>query len=377
MANLSQFFGSAVTAGGVNTTSTMRVFSETGSYSIPASAVYAAYGVMGGGGTFSQATAECRVCQKSGGGGGFSFKEGAQAGADTICAVIGQGGRPQANCPVQMASQGGTTCISGFDAGTICATGGCCNCPGSGSGGDINTNGGYGGLYEANLGGGGAGGLYGNGGDARSGGGGGGFGSGGGGGGGIWELVCCQPSPCQSCCFGPDVGNGAYWRNAQGGGGGQMGGFFSGGNGLNGSGGSFSFFATCNNCGVGGLQTERATGGYIPQYTKCGYSQAKTYFAAAGGGGAGVCVSVQQTSSGISVADGAPGGGGGRAFSCHGEYKGGHGGFGAGGGGGTANSSGGSSGFGGGASMYCYDGSSDLFGGIGGQGVAVIEFWSE
>jgi len=374
MSTLSQFFGSASTGGGAsNATSVMRVFTTTGSLTLPSNTVYVAYGALGGGGQWSQNSATSQEQRRSGGGGGFAFKEGEHSGSATVCAIVGAAGQPCECCLIQRKTQGGTSCVSGFTPGTICATNGCCFCAGCGVGGDINTCGGRG-AYNTSCGGGaGAGGLFGNGGSPNHSSGGGGYGSGGGGGAGrsTCVTVTCADAVCFSC--NPDLPMREY---AEGGGGGQAGSQWNGGSGLAGIGGRSSHFGTCANCGVGGLQLNEAQGGYIPQYTICGYSQAKTYFAAAGGGGGTMYAGAAETLSKGYVGNGAPGGGGGGHNTHCTEGSAGQGGFGAGGGGGTCGNSGGLPGFGGGSSTNQFeDGSSSICGGPSGQGVVAVEYW--
>lgn len=373
MSTLSQFFGSASTGGGAsNATSVMRVFTTTGSLTLPTNTVYVAYGAMGGGGQYSQNSATSQAQKRSGGGGGFAFKEGEHSGTATICAIVGAAGEPCECCIIQRKTQGGTSCVTGFTPGTICATNGCCWCAGCGVGGDINTCGGRGGYNGHCLGGAGAGGLFGNGGSPNHSPGGGGFGSGGGGGSGYNNELSatCADACCFSCNTGPMV------HNAQGGGGGQPGSMWKGGSGLAGMGGRSSHFSTCANCGVGGLQINEAQGGYIPQYNICGYSQAKTYFAAAGGGGGGMYAGAEHTLQKGYLGNGAPGGGGaGHNTHCT-DGSAGNGGFGAGAGAGTCGNYGGQPGFGGGSStMRFEDGTTGICGGKSGQGVVAVEYW--
>ena len=372
MATLSSFFGSASTGGGGQTTGTMRVFTKTGSMTLPSDTVYAAYGALGGGGTCVGAF-DNGCSRRSGGGGGFTFKEGAHTGSATICVVVGDAARYCSNCLSQACSQGGTTYICGFDAGNVCATGGSCYVPGCGAGGDINTCGGCGGSCGCSLGGAGAGGLYGNGGSSNAAPGGGGMGSGGGGGGGGPGARMC----CTNSYFVNAGRNCALMNSAEGGGGGQPGQYINGGNGLNGIGGMAATASGCTgyNANVPAMTTQLPTGGYIPQYGRCGYYQSKTYFAAAGGGGASRICLYPNGHYEMNPQSGAPGGGGGgHCQSTCGDAKDpGNGGFGA-GAGGTIGISASQSGFGAGAATFCYD-TAIMQGGQAGQGVAVVEYW--
>ena len=390
MATLSSFFGSSGGGGAAGIASTFRVFYETGSMTVPSCAVFAAYGVIGGGGGYGSPCDQCCCCRRSGGGGGFSWKEASQSCASnfTVCAIVGAAAcRCAPNNDVACGcfcfcnnGAGGNSCVCGFSGGTICATGGgasSCGCnAGMGNGGDINHCGGRGGYYGQYLGGGGAGGLYGQGGDVHQGQGGGGFGSGGGGGGGgttdprtidcnvtnVTQGDACHAPICTAC----------------GGVGGSRGSCINGGAGLSGVGGNQGFLATCHSSPAGGMFSNLPTGGLIPQYTACGYSQAKTFLSASGGGGASNNMYQSNSCCGASSAQsGAPGGGGGGTNNCHptdGKAAG-NGGFGAGGGahwcGGKNN---GVSGIGAGAPAG--RGDSNLFvPGTPGQGIAVVEYW--
>jgi len=255
MSNLSSFFGGGGTAGAslfAGADSVLTVASENTSVTVPSSAEYIAYGVIGGGGSAGNycANAPSRfLMELSGGGGGFSYADGpiSEPAPFNACAVVGAGGlfdpypgpvpywptcltAPQFR--VEPTSPGGDSCITGIPLGVICATGGthCVSCAdlsgpgcitpdscfgqvgGVGSGGDINTCGGdtyntihpgfvccYGGLpqevYYQENGGGGAGGLLGNGGHGA-----------------IINFLQANPSPnCYTGCV------------AQGGGGGMPG----------------------------------------------------------------------------------------------------------------------------------------------------------
>lgn len=380
MATLSSFFGSSGGGGAAGVASTFRVFYETGSMTIPSCAVFAAYGVIGGGGMYGSPCQNCCCCRRSGGGGGFSWKEAAQTSGteDTICVIVGNAACRCYNSCWNVASQGGASCISGLSGGTICATGGGasnCGCnAGMGAGGDINSCGGRGGYYGYYLGGAGAGGLYGKGGDVHQGQGGGGFGSGGGAGaGGQMTAECC------SC----DVGNvtqnvyaGCVICTSCGGPGAMRGTCNGGGSGLSGTGGSFVIHANC--CGnVGSIAMEAPTGGLVPQYTMCGYSQAKTFLSASGGGGHAAWSNIGYWCRNVIPGqNGAPGGGGGTGNAQAGELiTAGNGGFGAGGGASSpCNNSHGRSGIGAGAPTG-YGSSVEFIPGEAGQGVAVVEYW--
>lgn len=374
MATLSSFFGSSGGGGAAGIASTFRVFYETGSMTVPSCAVFAAYGVIGGGGICNGCSVpEC--CRNSGGGGGFSWKEATQTCASdfTVCAIVGGGGcNHPCNCCTVL-RQGQASCICGFSGGTICATGGSCWSPGSGSGGDINTSGGRGGFSQSQgMGGGGAGGLLGDGGSPNSSTGGGGYGSGGGGGGGNERsIVCnlhCSVLNARCCCA-------VFYRGACGGAGGSAGVKGNGGSGLAGTGGIRTFVVQCNATETAAMSEQAPTGGMIPQYTMCGYSQAKTFLSAAGGGGAasgldGACAKCFYFGQA-----GAPGGGGGGVSTSTGRPVAGAGGFGAGGGGGSSCCDApGPAGIGGGAANN-NNGNQYLTSGLAGQGIAVVEYW--
>ena len=348
MSTLSQFFPTGAGAGEENT-SGFRLFNTTGSYTLPAGVCEVAYAVIGGG------SGRVGFCQPGaatyyigGGGGGFAFKEGLLSCGSTftVCAVVAA---PTACAGSGACIYGGTSCLSGFSTGTICATGakscitacnpqsGQCCAVGCGIGGDINTCGGHGGCARSNSGcggGGGAGGIFGNGGQGGNNsssccpgnaplGGGGGYGSGGGGGGA--EYLC-------------PIGN-TFGCGGSGGAG-------LGADGKNTGGSSWSG-------GAGGTCSSGPTSGFYVSYTDSGkYSQSKTFLAASGGGGwGGSCL------------------GNSGAFAGHGGASGGGAGV------------GGSGGFGGGGS-----GQSDSCGGIGGGsghcgtrggcGFAIIEWWT-
>jgi hypothetical protein len=254
MSTLSQFFGAG--GGGFNgiglsTGSAFELVTSTKNVAIPSNVKYVAYAVMGQGGDACNRiigdSPEYPGCgtRCSGGGGGFSYREGAIS-----C------GSPFNACVIIGASTSITNlCNPSSGVTAICATRGCFN-GGTGYLGLINTSGGNGictcggpsaSNVGVNWGGGGAGGIYGNGGNGTCNGGGGGFGSGGGGG----SLGCGGGfgSPSQST---------------------------AGGNGLAGRGAS----------GAPGCNALAAEPGFIVQFTRCGqYSQGKTFFAAAGGGG--------------------------------------------------------------------------------------------
>lgn len=391
MATLSSFFGSSGGGGAAGVASTFRVFYETGSMTVPSCAVFAAYGVIGGGGAFANVCANCCCCRKSGGGGGFSWKEAAQSCASnfTVCAIVGAAACRCATtsgcaCGCYCLCNGGlagTSCICGFSGGTICATGGGqsnCGCnAGMGSGGDINSCGGRGGYWSYYLGGGGAGGLYGKGGDVHQGAGGGGFGSGGGAGGGgtqgIETISCDVTNVTQGDACHPPI-----FTACGGAGGGQRGAMINGGSGLSGTGGMTGVFSTCHASPSGGMFSNEPTGGLIPQYTMCGYSQAKTFLSASGGGGASIDLYNANTNKGgHSAQGGAPGGGGGGVKACHpqnGQVAG-NGGFGAGGGSNHCDCfQNGTSGIGAGAPSS--NAPSDRWvAGQAGQGIAVVEYW--
>lgn len=364
MATLSSFFGSSGGGGAAGVASTFRVFYETGSMTIPSCAVFAAYGVMGGGGLSNAGSGfDSATCRCSGGGGGFSWKEAAQTCASdfTVCAVVGNSGCLCLCCDRQVLNCcGGFSCVSGFSGGNICASGACGQYPGIGYGGDITNCGGHGGMCtKNNYGGAGAGGLYGQGGSPRAGPAGAGFGSGGGGGGAQITDMMIVFGCCQKCmfCQGP----------AMGGGGGTDGSIRSGGSGLSGSGG---YGGAAGN--GGGCQSSSAgygpSGGLIPQYTLCGYSQAKTFLSASGGGGGADEGCYGQFFGGQS---GAPGGGGGSGYATAGD-----GGFGAGGASSTQCCGTyymGNSGVGGGAPSNICNGEART--GKPGQGIAVVEYW--
>lgn len=381
MATLSSFFGSSGGGGAAGVASTFRVFYETGSMTVPSCAVFAAYGVIGGGGAFANACKSCCCCRRSGGGGGFSWKEASQSCASnfTVCAIVGAAACQHPCCCHCICSQGGSSCVSGFSGGTICATGGGslnnCGCnAGMGYGGDINNCGGRGGYWEYYLGGAGAGGLYGKGGDVHLGPGGGGFGSGGGGGGGghqsVRLLQCDIANVSQNeFCIAPIT-------SALGGGGGGRGDCINGGPGLSGPGGFINAYTNCCN-NARGIDAEQPKGGLIPQYTMCGYSQAKTFLSASGGGGAIGFTNGNSNLSFMAAQTGAPGGGGGaHCISNQGDGKGGGtGGFGAGGGSSSeCDRAPGSSGIGAGAAGLSSN-SVEWLAGRAGQGIAVVEYW--
>lgn len=229
MANLSSFFGDPSAGGGSSNQQIgiLRMFGTgNGTYTIPASAQYVAYGVVGaGGGSMGMSsTAGCCGSPQSfgGAGGGFSYHEMDISGystAITACYTVGLGGcYGRCDCRATN-SDGGSTCICG-DAclTTICATGGqgACRCVqlcgGSGSGGMVNNCGG--GIFALNNrraggdtnaqclfcnnnsanGGGGAGGFIGQGGCGGCKGGG---GSGNGGAGGMGSDYTFQSEPTQ------------------------------------------------------------------------------------------------------------------------------------------------------------------------------------
>lgn len=378
MATLSSFFGSSGGGGAAGVASTFRVFYETGSMTVPSCAVFAAYGVMGGGGVCPRQTVNCFVCIRGGGGGGFSWKEATQTCASdfTVCAIVGAAGEVCGGTSCYtVKNQGGASCITGFSGGTICATGGSCYVPGAGSGGDINTCGGCGaGGRCHSMGGSGAGGLYGNGGSACSGRGGGGFGSGGGAG--ASQYSGYEDVQCAEC-------SGLWCRifPSQGGGGGQAGNKFNGGSGLSGRGGVGQILFSHRDCchTSMGSAVYPPEGGMIPQYTMCGYSQAKTFLSASGGGGGGFCLCHCVNPMADTVPggqQGAPGGGGG--WHGGGTVAGApNGGFGAGAGSVACSTSEcglkGKGGIGAGANVQ-FTGA-DACSGEAGQGIAVVEYW--
>lgn len=311
MSTLSQFFsgsGALVQTKG----STLQIFSSTGSVTIPNTVSYVAYGAIGAGG------GSCGGVPGRGGG-GFSYADYKLTCGSSfvVCAVVGAG---TCSC------NGGASFVCGFSLGTMCAGGAQCMVGGVSCGGQINTCGGVGGTFSClNSGGGGAGGLFGNG------------GAGG----------------CASSTNGPG-GGGGY---GSGGGGGGVGGTYIGGAGT--GGGIPGLSQNGRQCqggdGIYGIGGQRVTGCFWnptsctpPQFTTCGYySDAKTFFAAAGGGGA-------------DSQPGAPGGGGG--IGCYG-------GFGGGSGGGYQTS----------CNALCQVGIGGGAGGAevnrGGHGIVMVEYW--
>lgn len=313
MSTLSQFFGGGSTTGAATVStiggkgSVMQLFATSGTLTIPSSATYMAAGVIGGGGGGGM-QAPGYWCT-GGGGGGFSYRDGPLSipAPITVCAIIGAGG---CVCPPYSyfrgsGTAGGDTCVCGMPApwtAAICATGGCsgygpnsCTTDGAGGGaggcgfgGLINNRGGH--SYASACascrqcfgGGGGAGGIFGPGGRGGICMSGGGFGSGGGGGGAAYS--------------------GGYW--AEGGGGGQS------GTGCQSPGGPNYMFGGSGIVGRGGVSyspdptnfyLQKPENGFQYHYTTSGlYSQGKTFFGAAGGGGA-------------SSQTGATGGGGGQS----------------------------------------------------------------
>ncbi len=364
MATLSSFFGSSGGGGAAGVASTFRVFYENGSMTVPSCASFAAYGVIGGGGLGNVGSSfDGAGCRCSGAGGGFSWKEAAQVCASdfTVCAKVGNSGCTCLCCNTQILSCcGGPSCVCGFSGGVICAIGACGQYPGTGSGGDINNSGGWGGQCTMQqFGGGGAGGLYGQGGSPRAGAGGGGFGSGGGGGGSVCDQMGICMSCCQKCMFCEGY--------PMGGGGGSDGSQRAGGAGLSGIGGYGGSAGNGSGC-LSGSAGHAPSGGLIPQYTLCGYSQAKTFLSASGGGGGADIGCYGQF---FGAQSGAPGGGGGSGYAMSGN-----GGFGA-GGGSTTQCFGiyamGYSGIGGGAASNICNGEART--GKPGQGIAVVEYW--
>jgi hypothetical protein len=298
MSTLSQFFGGGGTTTGLGLASTgsqLAIVGATQNVAIPSNVKYVAYAVMGAG---SCAYGNNGLC--SGGGGGFSYREGCISCGSPFNACVIIGG-PGTNSSRSTSSITGL-CNSTSGVSAICATSGLGICLGIGYLGIINNPGGCGFCNSepsgGNSGGGGAGGLLGKGGNVDPGpcSGGGGFGSGGGGGGGRF--------------------------GSEGGGGGSRG---SGNPSASGDGG-------------GGLAGSAGIPGYIVQFvTRGDYSQGKTYFAAAGGGGRG-CTGFPTSTMGYSA--GAGGGGGYRGAGGFGGGAGGQVVDGAGFGGGAAISSG-------------------------------------
>lgn len=155
MSTLSQFFSSGG-AGEESSTSIVKYLFSSENVTIPADATYAAYGVIGAGGSFH------------GSGAGFSYSESDLSATNSDINVTATVGAPNLygfDCLDADINNlcSGSSIISGFSNGTICAEGGkswfnCCfnqslwdnvvRTPACGSGGLINTCGGIAGITE-------------------------------------------------------------------------------------------------------------------------------------------------------------------------------------------------------------------------------------